>query len=263
MQHEVQLGSAHLAEGSQGGVTRFAAEVVARLVAKEAADGSGVREDLVMRFMAAVSSMDSAAFEELKPELRRARVSAAMLADLYIPEVARRLGVAWETDCVSFAQVTMGVARLQAILREIGSSWSADAAAVGDETTLLLILPQGEQHTLGAMVLAGRLRRMGMSVSVRIAPTTKELADYVAERAFDGALISIACEDRLETCRKLVKTLKEASNGGLKVAIGGALAEADENVMRLTGADVVTNDIALALQGLGVIGAMSPVLETS
>lgn len=263
MQHEVHLGSAHLAEGSQGGVSRFAAEVVARLVAKEAADGSGLREELLTRFMSAVASMDAAAFEDLKPELRRARVSAAMLADLYIPEVARRLGEAWETDCVSFAQVTMGVARLQAILREIGSGWSADTAAVGEATTLLLILPQGEQHTLGAMVLAGRLRRMGISVSVRIAPSLAELADYVAERSFDGALISIACEDRLETCRKLVKTLKEASDGRLRVAIGGALAEADENVMRLTGADVVTNDVTLALERVGVASGVIPELETS
>lgn len=263
MQHEVHLGSAHLAEGSQGGVSRFAAEVVARLVAREAADGSGLREELLSRFVAAVSSLDPLVFEELKPELRRARVSAAMLADQYIPEAARRLGLAWETDSLSFAQVTMGVARLQAVLREIGSNWSADLAGPADKTTLLLILPQGEQHTLGAMVLAGRLRRMGISVSVQIAPKLPELADYVAERAFDGALISIACEDRLETCRKLVKTLKEASKGGLRVAIGGALAGADENVMRLTGADVVTNDIVLALEGMGVMSGMLPELETS
>lgn len=263
MQHEVHLGSAYLAEGSQGGVSRFAAEVVARLVARDVADGSGLREDLVTRFMAAVSSMDTVAFDDLKPELRRARISAVMLADLYIPEVARRLGEAWEADCVSFAQVTMGVARLQAILREIGSAWSADAADAGETATLLLVLPQGEQHTLGAMVLAGRLRRMGISVSVKIAPSPAELADCVARRAFDGALISVACEDRLETCRKLVKTLKEASNGLLKVAVGGALAEADENVMRLTGADVVTNDIAIALERVGVGSEMVPQLETS
>lgn len=263
MQHEVHLGSAHLAEGSPGGVSRFAAEVVARLVAREAADGSGLRDELLMRFMAAVSSMDGAAFEELKPELRRARVSAAMLADLYIPEVARRMGEAWENDCLSFAQVTMGVARMQAILREIGAGWSADQAGLCETTTLLLVLPQGEQHTLGAMVLAGRLRRMGISVSVRIAPTPGELADDVATRAYDGALISIACEDRLETCRKLVKTLKDASCGRLMVAVGGALAEADENVMRLTGADVVTNDIALALERVGVMSPVSPELETS
>lgn len=263
MQHEVHLGSAHLAEGSQGGVSRFAVEVVARLVAKDAADGSGLREELLCRFMTAVSSMEAQAFEELKPELRRARVSAVMLADLYIPEVARRLGEAWECDRLSFAQVTMGVARLQAILREIGAEWSADHADAGEISTLLLVLPQGEQHTLGAMVLAGRLRRMGISVSVKIAPNLKELAEYVADRAFDGALISIACEDRVETCRKLVKTLKDASCGRLKVAVGGALAEADENVMRLTGADVVTNDIALALERVGVKAVALPELETS
>jgi methylmalonyl-CoA mutase cobalamin-binding subunit len=239
-------------EGAIGGVTQFAAEVVARLVQRDQSEETGLREVLVERFIAAVSSHDPEAFEILKPELRRARVSATAVADLYIPEVARRLGAAWEADCLSFAAVTMGVARLQAILREIGAGWAADREGAVDGPVLLLVLPQGEQHTLGAMVLAGRLRRMGISVSMRIAPTPGELAEFVADRTFDGALVSIACNERLDTCRKLVKTLKESSKGALKVAVGGAIIDASENVMRSTGADMVTNDILSALAMMGV-----------
>jgi methylmalonyl-CoA mutase cobalamin-binding domain/chain len=179
-------------------------------------------------------------------------VSAAAVADLYIPEVARRLGAAWEADCLSFAGVTMGVARLQAILREIGSAWAADRQGGVDGGMVLLVLPQGEQHTLGAMVLAGQLRRMGVSVAMKISPTPAEIADFVAERTFDGALVSVASKDRLETCRKLVKTLKESSKGALKVAVGGAILDADEDVRRSIGADMVTNDITRALKMMGV-----------
>ena len=263
MQQGMQLRASHRDEDPMGGVSQFAAEVVARLVLRDVTEEAGLREAVLQRFLAAISSSDPAAFEALKPELKRARISAGALADCYIPEAARRLGEAWETDSLSFAAVTMGVARLQAILREIGSAWSADAMGQATGPTLLLILPQGEQHTLGALVLAGRLRRMGVSVSMRIAPSVSDLAGYVAERTFDGALISIACNDRLETCRILVKTLKEASNGGMTVAVGGAIRDSVESVKQATGADLVTNDIMEALAHMGLLVGGSPLLELS
>lgn len=246
-----------------GGVTQFAAEVVARLVQRDTAEEIGLREHLVERFVLAVIASDPEDLELFKPELRRARVSAASLADLYIPEVARRLGRAWETDCLSFASVTMGVARLQAILREIGAEWAADREGAVDAPMILLVLPTGEQHTLGAMVLAGRLRRMGVSVCMKISPTTQELGHFVAERAFDGALVSIACNDRLESCSKLVKTLKESSKVELRVVVGGAILEASDDVMRATGADLVTNDIFRAFDYLGLTVGRAAEMEPS
>lgn len=263
MQHDMQQVSVRRADGSVGGVSQFAAEVVARLVAREAASDRELKETVLDRFMDAVCGRDPQAFELLKPELKRARISPAMLADVYIPEVARRLGEAWEADCVTFAQVTMGVARLQAVLREIGAAWSADALGHADGPTLLFILPAGEQHTLGAMVMAGRLRRSGISICMRIAPNPAELAHLVSVRRFDGALISIACQDRLAVCQNLVTTLKKASGGKLPVALGGAVLELGGSAIGMTGVDVVTNDIDHALRSLGVVRPGVSVLESS
>ncbi|MEY4982722.1 MAG: hypothetical protein RIR62_988 [Pseudomonadota bacterium] len=253
MQQDVQQVSVRRAEGSVGGVSLFAAEVVARLVARDAVGDRELRESLIQRLMEAVADGGTAAFEELKPELKRARVSPAMLADVYIPEVARRLGEAWEADCVSFAQVTMGAARLQAILREIGTAWSADAGGDTGGPTLLFVLPSGEQHTLGAMVLAGRLRRGGLSVCLRIAPDARHLAALVSSRRFDAALISLASQDRLAVCQELVTTLKLVSEGKLPVVVGGAVLEFGGDGLKVPGADVVTNDIDHALRVVGIV----------
>lgn len=233
-----------------GGVSQFAAEVVARLVAREGVGGAVLRDTLVSRFMDAVRSSDPEAFEALKPELKRARISAATLADVYIPEVARRLGKGWEDDCVSFAEVTMGVARLQAILREVSAIWVADEGGEGVQSTMLLVLPSGEQHTLGALVVASWLRRHGVSVCLRIAPSASDLGQLLATRDFDGAMISIACDDKIEMCARLVKTLKDAGGNGLRVAVGGAITEWGADALKVTGADIVTNDLNAALVAL-------------
>lgn len=233
-----------------GGVSQFAVEVVARLVSRDGAAVPGLRDSLVCRIMDAVRSSDPAAVEALKPELKRARISAATLADIYIPEVARRLGQGWEDDNISFAEVTMGVARLQAILREIGATWVADDSATESTATVLMVLPSGEQHTLGALCVAGWLRRRGVSVCLRIAPSMSDLADLLTSRNFDGAMISIACDDKVEACARLVKALKEFSKNDLRVAVGGAIASFAEGALRDTGADIVTNDLAAAVLAL-------------
>jgi methylmalonyl-CoA mutase cobalamin-binding subunit len=266
MYHEAHRGSAQEAASAAGplcGVTKFAVQVVAKLVARDGADEAGLREILLQRLFDAVTTANLNALDDIKPEFKRARISASAMADHYIPEVARRLGTAWEEDRLSFAGVTMGVARLQAILRELGAAWSADALGQTDGPTVLVLLPQGEQHTLGTMVLAGRLRRMGVSVSLQIAPDVSQLSNFVADRSFDGAMISVTCKSRLETCRKLIKALKDATKGRLMVAIGGAILDDAEDVLRLTGADVVTNDISHALGALGISVGRSPVLELS
>ncbi len=262
MQHQMQGTTARRMEGVMGDVTRtggtdgvahFAAEVLARLVKSEAVAGSVLNETLVLRLMRAVSTGDPEAFGTLRADFKRARVSAAVLADHYIPEVARRLGKGWAEDCVTFADVTMGTARLQAMLREIGQDWYADSAGAAVGPTLLVIIPEGEHHTLGAMVLAARLRRSGVSVSLRIGDPPPVLATFVRDRSFDAALISVACHEKLETSARLVKTLKDATKGRLKIALGGAVLATGEYCASNTGADVVTNDIEAALKGLGLL----------
>ncbi len=169
-------GSSRFSSRTSGGVAQFAFEVVARLVAGDVTTTGTLREDLIERFSWAIIDPEFGRFDAMKPDLRRARISPTLFADRYVPEIARRLGKGWEDDTMSFAQVTMGASRLQAILREIGADWAADQGALASMThaersTILMIVPPGEQHTLGVFVLIGQLRRRGVSVCLRIGPT--------------------------------------------------------------------------------------------
>jgi hypothetical protein len=60
-------------------------------------------------------------------------------------------------------------------------------------------------------------------------------------------MISVACEEKLDPCRRLVEALKQGSDGRLTVAVGGALLDRPIDILRLTGADVVTRDPMMAL----------------
>jgi MerR family transcriptional regulator, light-induced transcriptional regulator len=237
-----------------GGVASFASDVVSRLIKGEFSMTAALREDLIVRFLRAVVSADLTDFEALKPELRRARISPAMFSDRYLPEIARRMGKAWEDDSMSFAEVTMGSSRLQAILRQISAGWSADEGTAGEAglSTVLLIVPGGQQHTLGAFVLLGQLRRKGISVCLRVGPTDGDLRALLAVRQFDGAMVSLALPEDLAATCAMIGLLKEMTLGLLPIALGGAALLNAPAAFTATEADIVTNDLKLAIGALGL-----------
>ncbi|NJM83672.1 MAG: cobalamin B12-binding domain-containing protein [Tabrizicola sp.] len=247
-QHDGQAGG----EGEADGVSRFAAAVVARLISRDERTAAAERAMIVGKLRDAVLSSDRLAFDALRPELRRARLSAAILADEIIPEVARSVGCDWMEDRLSFADVTIASARLQGILRSIGAEWFSDQADSSRPDTVLVIVPDGEQHTLGAMVLTGQLRRRGLSVCLRIGLERETLAHLLRDRRFGGALISFASAQRLASCRGLVDCIRQSAHPRIPVIIGGAVLDLVEEVATKTGADVATNDLAKALAALNL-----------
>ncbi len=228
-------------------LSALARTVVARLVARGGRVMRAADPDLVQAIARAVGSGDPALYEALRPDLRRARIGDIDLVDSYFPAVARQLGCDWAEDRAGWAEVTIGMARLQSLVHQIGLDWDGSTAA--DAESVLVILPEGEQHSFGVQVMAGQLRRQGVSVHLQIGPRPAALRSLVQERHYDCALISVGSEDRLDASRKLVKTLKDGSNGRLWVAIGGAVLERGADVLGLTGADIATNDPAEALGG--------------
>ncbi len=233
-------------------LSALARTVVARLAARSGAGraGPGVRQidpDMVQTIARAFASDNPAAFEALRPDLRRARIDDIDLVDSYFPAVARQLGRDWSEDRLGWAEVTIGLARMQSLVHQIGLDW--DGSTAPDAESVLVVLPEGEQHSFGVQVMAGQLRRQGVSVHLQIGPRPAALRSLVQERHYDCALISVGSEDHIDACRKLVKILKDGSAGRLWVAIGGPVLDRDRDILGLTGADMVTNDPAEALGG--------------
>ncbi len=94
-------------------------------------------------------------------ELHRSGVAPASIYEDLLAPAARQLGVMWENDSCTFADVTIGVLRLQNAQRLLAAQ-PLDCAAppLGAPRALLMPVP-GEQHTFGLSIVLDYFVRAG------------------------------------------------------------------------------------------------------
>jgi len=184
---------------------------------------------------------------QLLGAMRRAGIRDADIADFYIPVVARRLGEAWVSDTMQFTQVTVGVANLHTMLRTLDASWcTPERAPFGTMGEICIIVPQNVQHSLGASILAGQMRRAGYDVRLGSDLTLDEIARFVGSPATMGVMVSASLWEPLDFLRSVVKKVREG-NPWAPVLIGGNVLDAECDVCAVVGADYATNDWQTAL----------------
>lgn len=240
------------------GIARW---VVRLLAARRTVASTLPQPALVARLRAAVHSDSPGAVRALLRAALREKIGADELADLYIPAVARDLGADWLDDRLCFADVHAACARLQSMLRIAGQAWSADAAErpAGGGAVLLLV-PPGESHTLGAMVLMGQLRRLGISVCLTLWPGRGEIAAQAGRVRPNAVFVSSAEARQLAPVRKFVNDIRAVVARDTPVLLGGAAVLQGADMCRGTGVDLATTDLAEALRfsGLGPARVSGP-----
>lgn len=232
-------------------IASFARGVLDVLVDRSRRSSAPLRGELVISLADGILNRDDMQLEAALRVFRRACITPAAMAEIYVPAAARRLGSDWERDLLGFADVTIGVARLQSLVRAIGTRWGGDAKPIAAQHTILMIVPEQHDHTLGAVVATGQLRRMGLSVCLRLGPNRREVVNLLRTRDFGGAMISIGNADRLDVARRLVETIRAFGPRGMPVIAGGAIPFEREELTRLTRVDFVTNDLDLAVARCG------------
>lgn len=203
----------------------------------------------------AVTATDPAAAQAAVRDMVRAGIPPDVIAERYIPEVARRLGEMWCTDATGFAVVTIGSARLQGLLRVIDGMTAPQRRPAFPGTSVLVVVPEGIHHTLGAMVLTGQMRRWGHGVHLLLGAEPAAVRPVIAEREIDVVMISAPQGTRVETLRPIVRAVRSSAGARLPVVIGGTLLEqvrqTGADICQLTGADHATCDPGEALRLCG------------
>lgn len=212
----------------------------------------GADDRLIDRLCDAAQASDAEASLLVLDELRAKGIADQDIAELYLPIAARRLGIGWCEDSVGFAEVTIGVARLQGILRELARANPVTGQDAADSPTVLMVVPMDEFHTLGALVATDALRRSGAAVRVSIGQSRGILLDIVETHQFDVIMISVADSEKLEHVRDLVIDIRHALPVPTPIVIGGAVLEMTEDSRAQTGADHAIDDPKEALKLCGL-----------
>ncbi len=226
-------------------VNRVALQALVRLAPHGSVDPLSRRplESFLSMMFDAVLSTEKADLSDVVRAMRRARVTTASIAEIYVPAVANRLGDAWVADTLDFGAVTIGSARLQGLLWKLEKDWAIPNRPLAHRPPAFLVgVPAGNQHTLGATVLAGQLRHRGMSVNLDLELTPDRLLGHVLNQQLSGILLSAAASDPLASLKDLVNISREHSRS-TPVIVGGSILDLEENIQSQLGADLVTTSV--------------------
>ena len=175
------------------------------------------------------------------------------LVDCYIPAAARLLGDDWCTDRRSFVEVTIGSSRLQSLVRELSAGWQDDRTRFSIGPTVAMVVQHDEFHTLGAMVAASQLRRLGASVQLVLGHSDCGVAEMLDNCTVDLIAISSSSSDRLESVRNLIEIVRMRIASVPPIVIGGALRGDPNEARTFTGADHCVSDPCEALRLCGLV----------
>lgn len=239
-------------------VRRFALRVVTELARVNGARAESPQMELASVLMRYARTGDVVLLGALHGEMIRRRVAAEEIMDIYLPHAVCEIGADWHDDKIDILQASMAFARLQNILRELSKAWVSDRVGRASDGRILLMLPQGEQHALGAMFAAHQLRRLGVSVKVMLTVAPDILAETLNRNRFHGIFISVSNETSLKPCAELVRDLRAGDRRKTPIVLGGGLVSGALNdndssrIAAVTGADIVTNDVSCALHACGI-----------
>ncbi len=181
----------------------------------------------------------------------------SILLDLLAPS-ARALGRLWDEDACDFLDVTMGLWRLQEVMRTIAVGASTFTRACGSAPSALFSPMPGEQHSFGSLLIEQVFDRAGWQTEMLIEPLRSDLMEVVAARPYDLVGLTISCDCDQAVLGELIAGIRAASKGNkVQVFIGGRSVNDRPGIAEACGADGTAADArsALALAERKVTGS--------
>jgi len=235
-------------------------EVIPRLMLARRADPAPAPSVLPAR---PVSSDDVTEFTRLllrgSPEVLSQfvevmRAGGTTLQTLYLDLVspaARLLGAYWDADKCDFVAVTVGLGRLQKVLRDLGGDFRSENGREDrspDRRAILSAAP-GEQHLLGPIMVAEFFRRAGWIVLGGPLWTSQDHLALVSANWIDMFGLSVTNSDCLEATAAAIPSIRRASrNPGVQILLGGRIfAENPDLAIRLGANGTATDGNQAAL----------------
>ena len=183
--------------------------------------------------------------------------------ELLVP-TARHLRHLWMNDEWGFAEITLGLWRLQQLLRDFSPAFCSDALAKSVGLRALLTPSPGEQHDIGHMmfglVLAGEFfRRDGWDTWIEPDVANVAFIETIRTQWFDVVEFFASGDKKLDDLASTIRQVRRhSSNPDIGVMVcGPAFTERPELVL-LVGGDAVVSDFSHeVLQARNVVNLLT------
>ncbi len=180
----------------------------------------------------------------------RGTPSSRVLLDLLAP-AARLLGEFWENDTRSFAEVTVAMGQLQAVLRVIDQK--ATGHTFAPQLRSIVLMPcQGEQHSFPINILDWHFRWFGWHVETVGSFDRKVVEPMLRKRHVNIIGLSASQECLLDQLTCDIDGFRRISrNRALVVMVGGLAFKGRPDLVSRVGADATAEDAGEAVRIAG------------
>ncbi len=166
----------------------------------------------------------------------------ALLHRLLTP-AARLLGEMWDQDTCDLMTVTLGVYRLDQIMRETATPDLDEVLLNGHEHRILLLPAPGEQHSFGVAMVADAFREHGWCVRSGPAVTRSKLLRLVRNEWFDVVGLSVSSDRAMKGLASYLRAIRTAScNARVYLMLGGDAIQRNSESVRFLGANATAAD---------------------
>lgn len=182
--------------------------------------------------------------EKIEILLKRGITLQHIFIDLLAP-VSRMLGSFWEEDRCTFADVTIGVARLHQVLHEISRRESDGLERVHPRGRIFLAPSPGEQHTFGLSMLEEFFLHAGWETACNRSASAQSILSTAASERLDIIGFSIASTEFLGSLNDLILRARAVSrNRDVTVFVGGRIfTDHPQLAASIVGATVVSDGV--------------------
>ena len=141
-----------------------------------------------------------------------------------IPTIARKLGKQWEDDSLSFADVSIGVNKLERVIHKLDYLFQANQLDRQQNKAIFITVFPGSQHSLGSLIFANFLTFTGWQVHRPNQVNLDAIVYGVSSRMLQAIAISVSTNEQLERLPNLIDLVRQKSqNPKIIVLIGGPL----------------------------------------
>ena len=208
-----------------------------------------ISADEASRFAVLPLRLEAASLlEEVDAFITKGASVETICLDLLAP-AARRLGEMWEANECDFLDVTMGLWRLQEVMREVAARSPAVMGGVTLPYSALFSPMPGDNHNFGTLMIEEVFARGGWRSEALVKPERRELLDRLARQPFDLIGLTLARDCPSTALGNLIKAMRNVSaNPHIIVLVGGRMINENPGVAIEVGADGTGADALTALE---------------